>query len=592
MSITVASMNTIHLNVLDGSYSEPVVPIEEKSMNKNKHKERMSRIVSICLSAFLLVSTTAGAMPALAATTLKKDKSTTQEVAAHGSPEVWIHQHYENEYDEIDGEMKKIYNVDYAELKLTDESARAYPKLKRALDRYNRSRVRLGRYTVEDILSQIEEMKEEGYPYYEAFTDKEKICMRRVDEDVFSFVRVTDWYGGGAHGYSGWYGTSFDVKTGDEIKLSDIIPASNNQKLHEILIQKLREAYDDPTLEYEIWFDLDGDMNRYAIEADPHEEVDYQDEDYKLGYNWVLDPQGVTFFFNPYALAAYASGGQQVMILFDEYPELFSDSYNATKNGFVLNFRPYEALRFDRGGSGNMDTLWISEIQDQESYQYGAYDGLRIELNGKVFEDRSWERFIYDYDPMLVRTKEGGCWLYVNCKEDNDWEETFIYDLNGRRPKLVGTTDAVEQSFDIPVPDDYEGSWYGQVTDPEVFRIWTRAQVLSTLFVTKKAHVGEDGMPVPDDMRWKTDSDLTLTLKKATTFDCVDNNGKLTGKTCDVSPGDDLIIQYTDGETYCDAQTENGTMVRIFQETGEDGWPYTVNGIDLVDLFEHVVFAG
>lgn len=562
-------------------------------MGKNKPGKMMVRILGICLSAVLLSGTFAGTMPVLAATSVKKETSAKTAAAASGSPEVWIHQQYEYKYDEIDGESKMVYDVNYAELKLTDASAEAYPELKHALDRYNQARVRLADHTIEDILSQIDEMKKEGYPFYDAFADKEKICLRRVDEDVVSFVRVTDWYGGGAHGYSGWYGTSFDAKAGTEIMLSDLIPAKNNRKLKQSLIKKLREAYDDPDREYEIWFDLEGTMDHYSVEADPDAEVNLDEENYQYAYNWVLDPQGVTFFFNPYELAAYAYGGQQVTILFDEYPELFSDSFSAAEKGFVLNFRPYEDLRFDRDGLGDIDTLRVTDIQNEESYQNGSYDGLQIELNGKVFEDRSWETYIYDFDPMLVRTMDGSCWLYVLCQEENDWEVTYIYDLNGRTPRLVGTADAVEQGFDIPYSEKYSGSLFGQVTDPASFRIGTRAEVLSTLFVTKRAHTGMDGKPVPDDKRWKTTSDFTLTLKKATSFDCVDDKGRLTGKTCGVSKGEKLILRYTDGETYCDAETEDGTMVRIFQDKDpENGWPYTVNGFELNELFEHVVFAG
>ena len=144
------------------------------------------------------------------------------------------------------------------------------------------------------------------------------------------------------------------------------------------------------------------------------------------------------------------------------------------------------------------------------------------------------------------------------------------------------------------IPDeDFEGRLIGQMTDPEAFRVSSRSNVLSTLFVSRPSRVGDDGMPEPTQERWETGSDFTLTLKKATTFDCVDSEGKVTGKTCDVRRGDKVIIRYTDMETYCDAETEDGTMVRIYQESDEEyGWPYSVNGIELEEMFDGVMFAG
>ena len=142
-------------------------------------------------------------------------------------------------------------------------------------------------------------------------------------------------------------------------------------------------------------------------------------------------------------------------------------------------------------------------------------------------------------------------------------------------------------------PEEYDGRLSGQLTDPESFRVSSRSYVLSTLFVTRPARVGDDGMPEPKQERWEIGHDFTLTLKKATTFDCVDDEGRITGKTCDVGKGDKLVIRYTDMEKYCDAETEDGMMVRIYQESEEDqGWPYSVNGIELEELFDGVIFAG
>ena len=562
-------------------------------MKNIRMKSVLRHLLAATAAAVILAGAAGSALPAYALTTAPKKAEKEETASAEDlAPQVYIHQYYESEWEEIEGENRQTLDLDYAELEMPEASAKAYPKLKRALDRYNRSRVRLADDTLEDMRAEIATMKEEGYPFYGAYTDKETINIRRCDEDVFSFVRVTDWYGGGAHGYSGFYGTSFDVEKGRVIELTDLIPSENDDALREAVTKELREAYDKTEAGYELWFDLEGYMEHYSVDADPDAEVDYED-DYKVAYTWVLDPQGVTFFFNPYALAAYAAGAQQVTILFDEYPELFSDAYEGTEKGFVLNFKEYEDVRFDRDGVGETDELEVLSYQDEEDWQNGVMSGITIRLNGREYTDDSWN-WVFDFRPMLVRTEDGLCYLYVVCMEENDWEETYVYDLNGRKAKLIGSAaGGIEPAFKVIPGEDSEGRLIGQMTDPEAFRVSSRSNVLSTLFVSRPSRVGDDGMPEPTQERWETGSDFTLTLKRATTFDCVDDEGKVTGKTCDVRRGDKVIIRYTDMETYCDAETEDGTMVRIYQESDEEyGWPYSVNGVELEEMFDGVMFAG
>ena len=294
-------------------------------MKNIRMKAVLRRLLAAGAATVILAGAAGSVLPAYALTTApKKAEKEETDSAEDLAPQVYVHQYYESEWEEIEGENRQTLDLDYAELEMPEASAKAYPKLKRALDRYNRSRVRLADDTLEDMRAEIATMKEEGYPFYGAYTDKETINIRRCDEDVFSFVRVTDWYGGGAHGYSGFYGTSFDVEKGRVIELTDLIPSENADALREAVTKELREAYDKTEAGYELWFDLEGYMEHYSVDADPDAEVDYED-DYKVAYTWVLDPQGVTFFFIPYALAAYAAGAQQVTILFDEYPELFTN---------------------------------------------------------------------------------------------------------------------------------------------------------------------------------------------------------------------------------------------------------------------------
>ncbi len=124
-------------------------------------------------------------------------------------------------------------------------------------------------------------------------------------------VRISNGYLGGAHPdfyYETW---NIDPSTGKEILLSDVI--SSQEKLNEILEQKLLADY--PDVEY---FGLKDSLAEYDMSLKESEEKD--DGDFLYAYEFTLDPDGISFYFSPYGVSAYAYGDQVVKILYDEDP--------------------------------------------------------------------------------------------------------------------------------------------------------------------------------------------------------------------------------------------------------------------------------
>lgn len=120
------------------------------------------------------------------------------------------------------------------------------------------------------------------------------------DENYFSFYQQSYIYTGGAHGMGVWVGYTFDLHSGKELGLSDVIGNSEDE-LKEIvtryfaaLINKDPGAYWDDAIETVTeWTDL----NVY----------------------YYLTNEGIAFYFDPYALACYAAGFQQVIIPYSEF---------------------------------------------------------------------------------------------------------------------------------------------------------------------------------------------------------------------------------------------------------------------------------
>lgn len=115
------------------------------------------------------------------------------------------------------------------------------------------------------------------------------------DENYLSFFQTGDCYRGGAHGMLWRCSYTFDLHTGEELTLSDII-GNSEEELKEIVIQYFTDCFNENPDVY--WSD--------AIETVSQ----------RIGFDsyFYLTNAGVVFYYEPYALACFAEGFQQVTI--------------------------------------------------------------------------------------------------------------------------------------------------------------------------------------------------------------------------------------------------------------------------------------
>jgi hypothetical protein len=129
-------------------------------------------------------------------------------------------------------------------------------------------------------------------------------------------------------------------------------------------------------------------------------------------------------------------------------------------------------------------------------------------------------------------------------------------------------------------------------TNPDGFKLATRLDLLSTIDGYKDAHIDDDGRPVYDSDEYSVARDLTITTKRAITVDLVDkNSGQVTAKDVEIPEGSPLKLYSSDNKTYVDAITDKDERVRIYVDTAND-WPLTVNGTDIFECFDGMIFAG
>lgn len=120
------------------------------------------------------------------------------------------------------------------------------------------------------------------------------------DARYISFVQSEYEYWGGAHGMPYWVGFTFDLQTGDELFLPDIVDNSE-EELKEIVTRYFEEMINQAPENF--WDDA----------------VDTVNETAGFESSFYLTEEGITFYYGPYDLACYAAGFQSVTIPYGEF---------------------------------------------------------------------------------------------------------------------------------------------------------------------------------------------------------------------------------------------------------------------------------
>lgn len=132
--------------------------------------------------------------------------------------------------------------------------------------------------------------------WFSCYALERSVRVARADSAVISFRYVDYAFTGGVHGYSGEYGHSYDMVTGQQLDLESL--TGDAEALKDFCRDYLLELMAGETYEgllfpnYERY--LDGVMS-----------------------NWLLTDEGLEFIAQPYVIAAYAAGTLRFTVPYD-----------------------------------------------------------------------------------------------------------------------------------------------------------------------------------------------------------------------------------------------------------------------------------
>ncbi len=153
---------------------------------------------------------------------------------------------------------------------------------------------------------------------------------------------------------------------------------------------------------------------------------------------WVLEYNGITFYFKPGAVAPTNFGIQIATVTFAEHPDLFKEKYTAVPNSYIVGMPLSVPFFTDLTGDKRADELTVSGNYDPDGRYYYT---LGISSENSNYEV-DW--FSYDLNPYYVKTADGDSFLYVFSEESEEENRQMIlcvFSLKNGEIKQVCETD-------------------------------------------------------------------------------------------------------------------------------------------------------
>ncbi len=448
-------------------------------------------------------------------------------------------------------------SITYPYMHLSEEDRKTYPKLEQALVTLMQERKESRQELYEEAVRSAKETPvadPEHPPFYEV---KEKVTVRRADSRVFSLILEGVADTGGTHGQPYTIGAVFDTEIGERLKLTDVV---THEGLFFDSVQEQLEAFWDKDYLYE-----DLNLVRFL-----QENLD--------NLAWVLDYYGLSIYFQPYDIAPYASGVQNITIPFASYPELINEKYLEVPKSYGIEFTEEKPFFFDVDGDEKTDSLTVSAAKGADD----NYEAQTVTLNGESFKE---DTGIYIIEPMLLHTADGKNYLYIGQQYPDDRWVFEVFDLS---KGTIERKDIIYSGRHNII--DYEKEYFARqvLSDPDNFLLDTYTQMLGTAYGYDSYRVGADGLPVQEHSWYTICSETEITLLKDLTVSVVGEDGKEVEST-ELKSGDKALYYRTDGENWADLKLSDGKIVRVNLNNKDGEW--TVDGKMLEEVFDGVKYG-
>ena len=500
-----------------------------------------------------------------------------------------------------DDDLSAVVNRMETQLPGADAETREnYPELAAALDRFRENAVSIAREGFEERESMLSEIMEDGGGNYELYGDM-RTLIRRADAQAVSVVNAWTEYAGGVHESYGYAVSNFDTSTGAEITLESLLTPEGAITLNSRLEEELDAVYPDLAPGYMV--------------------ADYLTDDYTFS----LEPDGVTFWFNPYEIASFADGLLTVKLYFDRDADILNDTYKGADESWFVELGDSVPYRY-AASDGSFHTAEAWAVRNPEYPDW--FDGFGLEFDGPTDSDRWIGRPSELPLEETLRASEGrnivlnntgffsfevyyahipaGDYAVINLSMEDDSREIIVYRADGTLVQTMDMTGPGYFTYPEPPEDADEIDWENYdsyrltLTNPENTPLNTRSDLFGTWNPGGNYRLTGNGFQLQGELLYGSGFTLTLKQDLTVTRQEPDEWTLATDTQITIPAGTQVdTVAVNPEQTAAYFRVPNPSPLTgddkefIFALSYDnDEWPRTVNGVDENELFDGLMYAG
>ncbi len=314
---------------------------------------------------------------------------------------------------------------EYSNIVLSQDHAGKYPELSKALDGIAVKKKKAMDEEYDNFVSFANEDLLNFGMVSRAYISTLDVTVRRADNIALSLL--TDSYSdyGGIRNYRVFHGTNFDVQSGRELKISDVI--KDMSSIPELIGKELDAL---------VWTGEPCDK-----EAITQYFLNTQVED----ISWTLDYNGVTFYFSPETIAEKEHGPQTITLTFASYPDLFNKKYTIVPDSYMVEIPKNSTFFTDFDLDGVCDSIRFSGENDVINNTYVNFGIYTDDSNCYFYEECSNLKLNLYY----VKTANQNGLLYLFTENTEGLAKTYIFNLKD---------DEIKKESEMDVGLNYKGN--------------------------------------------------------------------------------------------------------------------------------------
>ena len=374
---------------------------------------KSKRIISLLLTLCFMIALTSCGEDSPQEVTPNETTQTAENEISEEITVLSLNKEYISHYEWYEDHPEMLVRSEYTDVTLDKSMEKKYPLLAKALTETSVMR----RRTMEEekdnfIVTATEEFlnDSEAFSTYVSTLD---VQVRRADSVAVSVVE--DYNSETDRSFNC---INYDTESGNLLALSDVV--TDIAKIPEIVEKVIMSRI--------------GEAEPFGKTAVP----DYFRNTHEEDITWVLDYNGITFYFNPGDIAPTNFGIQTATVTFAEYSDLFNVKYAAVPDAYIVSLPLSSSFFTDLTGDNKAEELIVSGNYD--------YDGRFYYTLGIYSESSDYEVDWYSYDlnPYYVKTADGDSFLYVFSEESEEEDRQMIlcvFSLKNGEIKQVSETD-------------------------------------------------------------------------------------------------------------------------------------------------------